>query len=106
MTSVKFENMLGVEEIMSEVYKIPDGVSGDFISMNAGVGDKFSPFLEIEAPNEGAFPHEVMYEHEKRMVSELEAKQFKVLSVKSERISKRRYKRRIAKELKKLAKRM
>ena len=100
MTTVDYRDDLDIMHTLEEVYKIPDGTS------KKDIGDLYQPFLKITAPNEGSFPHEVMISKEREMISELEAKQFQVLSVKSELISKRRYKRRAAKELKRLAKRM
>lgn len=100
MTTVEYSDDWGDVNVLQEVYRIPEGTT------KKDIGELHSPFLDISSANEGSFPHEVMVEHERKMITELEAKQFQVLSVKSELISKRRYKRRAAKELKRLAKRM
>ena len=59
---------------------------------------------EVTSTGIGEFPQDALTNRENSMISKLEKKGYEILSVKSELISKRRYKRRLAKENKRRAK--
>ena len=85
MTSVEHVDTNGFKDVLVEVYRIPDTyIGGKAVNL-----DKF-PVAEIK-------------KRESEMIVGLEANGHKILSVKSQLISKRRYKRRLAKENKRRA---
>lgn len=93
-----FKDEFGVLESINEVFSIvrPEAV-------DAGIVHKTKE-VELTSAGVGEFPHDAMRSREDKMIYELEKRGCEILSVKSELISKRRYKRRLAKENKRRAK--
>jgi hypothetical protein len=100
MTTIDYIDVNG--DISQEVEMFSIGLTAnDRNQPNHG----FRPFGDdVNIEDKDMFPFEEVKTKEKEMIDRLEHKNCKVLSVKSELLSKRRYKRRLAKENKRRTK--
>jgi len=102
MTTVEYMDISNDIKIVEEVYRIePAAFSGE--ETTTSDSERFRPF-ELTTAGGGEYPHDTMMIREHKILTELEKQQYEILSVKSELITHRRHKRRMAKELKKRSK--
>jgi len=98
MTSIEYSDYKGMEHEIHEVFSIVEPRKKDIGMAHKNIGGEFT------SAGAGEFPHDAMRSREDKIIYDIEKRCCEILSVKSELISKRRYKRRLAKENKRRAK--